>query len=241
MSLDSHKRSPYAACIKGFHAWINQAISSLLTDKHLLLSEIGEILCSQIHIPTLESTRYLRIKQRIHRSATILIHPGNAILRISSRGTILVQVLHKIIDSARRNGFYKIVKCDKLSSAVCEAYHSGADCVLFSPASASFDAYENYKQRGEAFEKIFEEIKKSDPFASKEKNTSFSSSADRLKSLLGDTEETEKVTLEEKNGDKNFCRDCSFLIAHPFLCRCMKYNKEVNPMDDCPAFEKKKM
>ncbi len=68
----------------------------------------------------------------------------------------------KIIDSARRNGFYKIVKFDKLSSAVCEAYHSGADCVLFSPASASFDAYENYKKRGEAFEKIFEEIKKSE-------------------------------------------------------------------------------
>lgn len=105
---------------------------------------------------------------------------------------------------------------------------------------------DNWTKKGDALacvscSEIIEEIKKSDPFASTEKNTSFSSSADRLKSLLGDTSETKKVTLEEKNGDKNFCRDCSFLIAHPFLCRCMKYNKEVNPMDDCPAFEKKKM
>ena len=68
----------------------------------------------------------------------------------------------KIIRSARRNGFYKIVLCDKLTTAVSEAYHSGVDCVLFSPASASFDRYENYKRRGEAFEEIFKEIKKSE-------------------------------------------------------------------------------
>ncbi|MBR2363691.1 MAG: hypothetical protein IKA79_00690 [Lentisphaeria bacterium] len=84
---------------------------------------------------------------------------------------------------------------------------------------------------------IIEEVKKSDPLRSTQDNTS---SADRLKSLLGDMEETEKISLTEKEGDKNFCRDCSYLIAHPFLCRCMKYGKEVNPMDDCPAFEKKK-
>ena len=102
---------------------------------------------------------------------------------------------------------------------------------------------DNWTKKGDALacascSEIIEEVKKSAPF---QNTQGAASSADRLKSLLGDTSETKKVTLEEKAGDKNFCRDCSFLIAHPFLCRCMKYNKEVNPMEDCPAFEKKKM
>lgn len=68
----------------------------------------------------------------------------------------------KIISAAHRKGFYNTVLCDKLSSAMVEAYHSGADCVLFSPASASFDSYTSYKERGAAFEGLFEEIKKSE-------------------------------------------------------------------------------
>lgn len=68
----------------------------------------------------------------------------------------------KIIAAACRNGFSAAVLCDKLSSAVTEAYHSGVDSVLFSPASASFDRYESYIERGEAFEKLFKEIKKSE-------------------------------------------------------------------------------
>ena len=101
---------------------------------------------------------------------------------------------------------------------------------------------ENWTKKGDALAcvscgRIIEELKKKDSSTATEKNNS--SAADRLKNLLGDAEETKKTVLTENYGDKNFCRDCRHLIAHPFLCRCMKYNKEVNPMDDCPSFEKK--
>lgn len=101
---------------------------------------------------------------------------------------------------------------------------------------------DNWTKKGDALacascSEIIEEIKKKDPFDITEKISSTAS--DRLKSLLGDAGEEKKAVLTEKAGDKNFCRDCSHLIAHPFLCRCMKLNKEVNPMDDCPSFEKK--
>lgn len=85
--------------------------------------------------------------------------------------------------------------------------------------------------------KIIEEIKR-DPSVA-EKGSFSSSSADRLKNLLGGLEEEKKLSITENSGDKNFCRDCKYLISHPFLCRCMKFEKEVNPMDDCPSFEKK--
>lgn len=40
-----------------------------------------------------------------------------------------------------------------------EAYKSGADSVLLSPASASFDKYSSYKERGKDFARIVAEIK----------------------------------------------------------------------------------
>ena len=101
---------------------------------------------------------------------------------------------------------------------------------------------DNWTKKGDALacascSEIIEEVRKSDPFEAMGKNTN--SAADKLKSLLGDAGEVKKSVLTEKDGDKNFCRDCKHLIAHPFLCRCMKFNREVNPMDDCPSFEKK--
>lgn len=63
--------------------------------------------------------------------------------------------------------------------------------------------------------------------------------ARRFKSLLG-AEFEEKVELHAAADEKKFCRDCAHLIAHPFLTRCMKFGKEVNPMDDCPSFTPKK-
>ncbi len=63
----------------------------------------------------------------------------------------------KILDCAARMGYNRIVPCMDLSEAVSVATAGGFDNVLFSPASASFDRYKNYKERGEAFER---EVKK---------------------------------------------------------------------------------
>lgn len=62
------------------------------------------------------------------------------------------------------------------------------------------------------------------------------SSADKLKNLLGGDAEIERPKVTVSSDEKKFCRDCAHLIAHPFLSRCTKFNKEVNPMDDCPHF-----
>lgn len=66
------------------------------------------------------------------------------------------------------------------------------------------------------------------------------SSSDALKALLGGDFGEKKKEIKVEKGDKNFCRDCIHLLAHPFLTRCTKFSKEVNPMDDCPFFSPKK-
>ena len=63
--------------------------------------------------------------------------------------------------------------------------------------------------------------------------------AAKLKSLLG-AEFERKPEIRADADEKKFCRDCAHLIAHPFLTRCMKFSRDVNPMDDCPSFTPKK-
>lgn len=63
--------------------------------------------------------------------------------------------------------------------------------------------------------------------------------ASRLAALL-DTEIAAVPTLEDAPGVRHFCRDCKHFISHPFLSRCEFHHREVNPMDDCPDFERKK-
>lgn len=69
--------------------------------------------------------------------------------------------------------------------------------------------------------------------------SSSESSSDALKALLGGDFGEKKKEIKAEKGEKNFCRDCLHLLSHPFLSRCTKFSKEVNPMDDCPFFEKK--
>ena len=59
----------------------------------------------------------------------------------------------------------------------------------------------------------------------------------KLEAFLGE-EKANRPTLED-NQEKTFCRDCKYYISHPFLNRCGLHTKEVNPMDDCPYFQKK--
>ena len=60
---------------------------------------------------------------------------------------------------------------------------------------------------------------------------------DKLSALFGG--ESLKAAPKIEEADKKFCRDCAWLIAHPFLSRCDLHQKTVNPMDDCPDFKPK--
>jgi len=62
--------------------------------------------------------------------------------------------------------------------------------------------------------------------------------AQKLSGLFGG-ETVAKVTIDSDASEKSFCKDCALLVPHPFLLRCSKHNKEVNPMDDCPDFVRK--
>lgn len=70
-----------------------------------------------------------------------------------------------------------------------------------------------------------------------DKKSSESSAA--LAGFLG-VEKEEKKELTATDEEKHFCRDCAHLVSHPFLTRCDLHKKDVNPMDDCPDFMKKK-
>ncbi|RUM57946.1 MAG: UDP-N-acetylmuramoyl-L-alanine--D-glutamate ligase [Persephonella sp.] len=58
-------------------------------------------------------------------------------------------------------GSYPLYKFETLEDAVKNAFSfaSKGDIILFSPGCASFDMFKNYKDRGEKFNKIFEELK----------------------------------------------------------------------------------
>ena len=67
-----------------------------------------------------------------------------------------------------------------------------------------------------------------------------SEAANRLKSLFGADDFVEKPTLKTDGSETRFCKDCAFLIPHPFILRCGKLEKEVQPMDDCPHYQRRK-
>ena len=74
--------------------------------------------------------------------------------------------------------------------------------------------------------------KKTDPLKSE--------AADRLRTLFGGADFVPKPTLKSEESETHFCKDCAFLIPHPFIVRCAKFEKTVNPMDDCPDFQRRK-
>ena len=66
-----------------------------------------------------------------------------------------------------------------------------------------------------------------------------SEAADRLKNLFGADDFIKKPILKTDQSEMRFCKDCMFLIPHPFILRCSKLDKTVNPMDDCPEFQRR--
>lgn len=45
-----------------------------------------------------------------------------------------------------------------------------------------------------------------------------------------------RLSADETDG--RFCKYCRHFLAHPFQCRCQLWKRPVDPMRDCPQFEK---
>lgn len=65
-----------------------------------------------------------------------------------------------------------------------------------------------------------------------------SNSTDTLAALFGGGS-VEKPLNPLAGTDRKFCRDCKHRIMNAFRIFCSKHGKDVNPMDDCPDFEKR--
>ncbi len=57
---------------------------------------------------------------------------------------------------------------------------------------------------------------------------------DPLAAMLG-VKQDAPLRLED-DGMRRFCRDCRHYIHHPFLSRCDRHGRAVDPMGDCPDF-----
>ncbi len=72
---------------------------------------------------------------------------------------LIGETADKIEKSASAYGFAALKRCDTLEEAVIYASSAAVENVLLSPASASFDMFKNYAERGEAFVKAVKELK----------------------------------------------------------------------------------
>lgn len=57
-----------------------------------------------------------------------------------------------------------------------------------------------------------------------------------LSALLGETEHT-TVRLAPGEEHRRFCRNCRHKIEHPFLLRCARDGREIDPGGCCENFE----
>lgn len=68
----------------------------------------------------------------------------------------------QIETEAKQAGFYAISKCETFEQAVslCHDKAQKGDCVLLSPACASWGMFDNYEQRGDLFKKLVKQYQK---------------------------------------------------------------------------------
>jgi UDP-N-acetylmuramoylalanine--D-glutamate ligase len=97
-------------------------------DKHIPYDDMGEI-----------------VAERVKR--LILIGPT---------GPKIKQALDAEIDRTGRGRSVEVIMCDTFESAIKKSYEraSNGDVVILSPASASFDLFENFEERGNRFKEI---------------------------------------------------------------------------------------
>lgn len=76
---------------------------------------------------------------------------------------LLGQTREKIAECAKKHGFHHIIIVDSLEEAVEECYQNAkeGDCVLLSPACASWGMFPNYEVRGKRFKEEVKKLKES--------------------------------------------------------------------------------
>lgn len=60
----------------------------------------------------------------------------------------------------------------------------------------------------------------------------------KLSALLGE-ELHQSTVLTRTESDGHFCANCAHCLTHPFQSRCGKTGRAIDPMGDCPQFERK--
>lgn len=66
--------------------------------------------------------------------------------------------------------------------------------------------------------------------------TADSAKLSALSGLLGE-KPVAQPSLGLRDGARHFCKDCGHFIIHPFMTHCSRFDREVDPMGDCPEFK----